>query len=165
MTVALRGIALTDLETIFEFERDPASVWMAAFTPDDPNDREQFDAHWDRILANPAVIMKAIEADGALVGTIGSFVMDGDREVTYWIGREHWGRGYASAALALLLDEITERPLWARAVDDNAGSLRVLEKSGFQVVDDNVDHAPGRGSTVRELILRLDAADPRPDAT
>lgn len=165
MTVTLRGIALTDLDTIFEFERDPASVWMAAFTPDDPNDRERFDEHWSRILAKPDVIMRAIEADGTLVGTIGSFVMDGDREVTYWIGREHWGRGYASAALAMLLDEVTERPLWARAVDDNAASRRVLEKAGFRVVDDNVDHAPGRGSAVRELILRLDAGDPRREAT
>lgn len=165
MTVALRGIALTDLDSIFEFERDPASVRMAAFTPDDPNDRERFDAHWSRILANPDVIMRAIEADGTLVGTIGSFVMEGDREVTYWIAREHWGRGYASTALALLLDEITERPLWARAVDDNAASLRVLEKAGFRVVDDNVDYAPGRAATVRELILRLDTDPLRPDVT
>lgn len=157
MTVTLRGIAPSDLDIVFEFERDPASVRMAAFTAPDPDDRARFDAHWATILADPTVVMWAIEAHGELVGTIGSYVMEGDREVTYWIGRSHWGRGYATAALTLLLEKIRERPLWARAVDDNAASLRVLEKAGFVVVDDNVDHAAGRGEPVRELVLRLDA--------
>lgn len=156
MTVVLRGIAPSDLESIFEFERDPVAVRLAAFTPEDPDDRIRFDAHWERILADPSIVCRAIEHDGELVGTIASFVMEGDREVTYWIAREHWGRGFASRALELLLEQLPERPLWARAVDDNLGSLRVLERAGFRVVGDNVDYAPGRQTNVRELILRLD---------
>jgi RimJ/RimL family protein N-acetyltransferase len=156
MTVTLREIAPSDLDSIFEFERDPVAVRLAAFTSDDPDDRSRFDAHWARILADPSILARAIEHDGQLVGTIASFVMEGDREVTYWVAREHWGRGFASRALELLLGEIAERPLWARAVDDNLGSLRVLERAGFVVVGDNVDFAPGRQAEVRELILRLD---------
>jgi RimJ/RimL family protein N-acetyltransferase len=157
MIVELRDIVDADMDVIFEFERDPEAVRMAAFTRQDPDDRDAFDKHWQRILADPLVINRAIEADGELVGTIASYVMEGDREVTYWVGRAHWGRGIASQALALLLQLVTERPLWGRAVDDNVGSLRVLQRAGFVVVDDDHDFAPGRGTEVRELILRLDA--------
>ena len=157
MTIRLRPVAPSDMDQIFAFESDPLSVHMAAFTPKDPSDRDAFDLHWQRILADPLVINRAIEADGALVGTIASFVIEGDREVTYWIDRAQWGRGIASAALALLLDEDAERPLWGRAVDDNVGSLRVLERAGFVVVGEDTGFAPGRGEDVREIVLRLDA--------
>ncbi len=30
--------------------------------------------------------------NGTFVGTIGSFTMDGEREVTYWIDPSGWGR-------------------------------------------------------------------------
>jgi L-amino acid N-acyltransferase YncA len=49
-----------------------------------------------------------------------------------------------------------ERPLYARAASDNVGSLRVLEKAGFQRVGVNRDFAPGRGEEIEETILRLD---------
>ena len=41
-----------------------------------------------------------------------------ERNVGYWLGRAYWGRGYASRALALLLDEVTDRPLIAHVADD-----------------------------------------------
>ncbi|MEQ1737569.1 MAG: GNAT family N-acetyltransferase, partial [Rhodoglobus sp.] len=111
MTVSLRGVEAADLDTVFEFERDPESVRMAAFTAADPDDRVAFDAHWAKILANPTVVARTILDSGSVAGTVASFVMEGEREVTYWIDRSRWGRGIASAALALLLAEITERPL------------------------------------------------------
>lgn len=43
--VALRAIEDTDLDALFDQMRDPESVWMAAFTAKDPNDRGAFDAH------------------------------------------------------------------------------------------------------------------------
>ena len=55
--------------------------------------------------------------------------------VGYWIGKEHWGQGIASAALRLYLDDVAQhRPLLASVVEHNAGSRRVLEKAGFQFV-------------------------------
>jgi RimJ/RimL family protein N-acetyltransferase len=49
----------------------------------------------------------------------------------------------ATAALELLLSEIPERPLFATVAEHNTGSLRVLEKCGFErrgsgVADDGV---------------------------
>ena len=47
--VALRPIEDDDLDALFDQMRDPESVWMAAFTAKDPNDRGAFDAHMARV--------------------------------------------------------------------------------------------------------------------
>ena len=104
-----------------------------------PRDREAFEAHWTRLRAADAVVTKAIVADGELAGHALSFPRDARREVGYWLGREHWGRGIATKALAAFLEHDLTRPLHAAASRDNPGSLRVLEKCGFQVVGEIED--------------------------
>jgi RimJ/RimL family protein N-acetyltransferase len=155
-TVELRPIEDTDLDAIFDLMRDPESVWMAAFTPADPDDRAAFDAHMAEIGSRPDVTNRAVTCDGELVGTVAAFVVEGDTEVTYWIDRAAWGRGIASRALALLLDLVPVRPLHARAASDNPGSLRVLEKAGFVVVGTEVSYANARKAEIEETILRKD---------
>jgi len=154
--IALRPVVDDDLGPLFDQSRDPESVWMAAFTPDDPDDRTAFDAHMARVRSLPDVIMRAVTCDNDLVGSIAAFDLDGRTEVTYWIDRAAWGRGIASRALELLLDLVRARPLYARAASDNAGSLRVLQKSGFKVVGTENSFAPGRNSNIEETILRKD---------
>ena len=156
--VALRPIEDSDLDALFEFMRDPESVRMAAFTAQDPDDRAAFDAHRARITARPDVIERAVTADGRLVGSIASFVVEGDTEVTYWIDRSCWGQGIASRALALLLELNPVRPMFARVASDNVGSLGVLLKAGFAVIGTDVGFAHARNAEIEETILRLDAA-------
>jgi RimJ/RimL family protein N-acetyltransferase len=156
-TVALRPVADADLDALFDQMRDPESVRMAAFTPEDPEDRGAFDAHMTRLRTSPDIILRAVTSDGELVGSVGSFVMDGQTEVTYWIDRAAWGRGIATRALALLLDQVPVRPVQARAASDNTGSLRVLQKSGFRIVGTERAFAAGRTTEIEETILRLDA--------
>ena len=151
----LRPVEASDLDAIFEQMRDPESVRMAAFTAKDPNDRGAFDAHMAKIMSSPDTWVRAITRDSRLVGTIGSWVSDGVREVTYWIDRAHWGQGIATQALGLLLAEITVRPIRARAASDNAGSLRVLEKAGFRRIGKDVGFARGRDAEIEETILEL----------
>ena len=91
--VALRPIEDADLDALFDQERDPESVWMAAFTPKDPGDRAAFDAHMAKVRASPDVNNFAVTLDGRLVGSAASFVIEGDTEITYWIDRSLWGRG------------------------------------------------------------------------
>jgi len=100
--------------------------------------------------------MRAVTEDGRLVGSIGSYVMEGDTEVTYWIDRAAWGRGIASQAMALLLKLVTVRPLHGRAVSDRIGSLRVLQKSGFRIIGVETSFAAGRNGDAEETILQLD---------
>ncbi|MCU1439446.1 MAG: putative acetyltransferase [Rhodoglobus sp.] len=154
--VSIRPVIDSDLDRFFEFQRDPEAVRMAAFTPDDPDDRSAFYAHWARVRANPRVVNRTVVLDGEVVGNAATYPDDGILEVTYWVDREHWGRGIASKALSLLIEETPERPLRARAVSDNLGSLRVLQKAGFVVINEQSDFAPGRGERVVELILQLD---------
>lgn len=153
--VRLRPVLDSDLERLFELESDVAGADMIAFLPREPGDRAAFDAHWTRIRSDPATLLWIIEADGAFAGYALSFLMHDERQVGYWIVQELWGKGIASAALAAMLDEIRERPLWGSTVSDNLGSQRVLQNAGF--VFDHVErsHAPRRGSEVDEHVFKL----------
>ncbi len=158
--VALRPVDDSDLDALFDHGRDPEAVRMAAFTRADPDDRAAFEAHMAKIRASPDVTMRAATADGRLVGSIASFVVDGDTELTYWIDRGFWGRGTASRALVLFLGTVRVRPLFARAASDNVWSLRVLEKAGFVVVGTEVSYANGRRGEIEETVLCLGEAEP-----
>jgi RimJ/RimL family protein N-acetyltransferase len=95
--------------------------------------------------------------DGGLAGNVVCFDQDGEREVGYWIGREFWGRGVATAALTQFLDEITERPLYAVVAAHNTGSIRVLRKCGFVVTEQEPTYSTAGGPVVEEVRLRLDS--------
>jgi RimJ/RimL family protein N-acetyltransferase len=153
--VSLRPVDEADFDTLFEFMRDPESVRMAAFTAKDPDDRAAFDAHLRKNLARTDVTNRVIVGDGRVVGTVAAFVIEGDTEITYWVDRAVWGQGVASRAVELLLREVTVRPLYGRAASDNAASLRVLTKAGFEVIGTDVGYAQARNAEIEETILRL----------
>jgi RimJ/RimL family protein N-acetyltransferase len=162
--VLLREVLSDDLPVLFEFERDPEACWMAAFTADDPDDRAAFMAHWARVLADDSIIKRTIIFDGQVAGSVVCYLRAGTPEVGYWLGRPFWGQGVATRALALLLRQVTRRPVYARAVKDNAGSLRVLQKCGFAIHGEDHGYANARHAEVEEYILRLGAA-PSPTGT
>lgn len=145
----------SDLDALFRQMSDPVSVRMAAFTAEDPNDRQRFDAHMATVMRSPENTLRAVTWEGDLVGSISSFVLDGRTEVTYWLDRAVWGRGIATRALGLLLEVVRVRPLYARAASDNAGSLRVLGKAGFEIIGTETAYASARRSEIEETILRL----------
>ena len=124
----LRDVREDDLEVFFEQQREPEGVAMAVFPA---REREAFDAHWRRILATDSLVVRTIEVDGEVAGNVGSWEQDGRQLVGYWLGREFWGRGLATAALAEFVQELEVRPLHAWVATSNAGSIRVLEKCGF----------------------------------
>jgi RimJ/RimL family protein N-acetyltransferase len=142
MTVALRDVQDDDLPLLFEHQLDPEATAMAAFPA---RSRKAFMAHWARIRRrDDTIILRSVLHDGQVVGNVVSWESDGERYVGYWIGKEHWGQGIASAALAAFLGEVTTRPLHARAAKHNVASIRVLEKCGFAisgvvVTDDDVE--------------------------
>ncbi len=154
--LVLRPVTGADDDWLFEQSRDPDAVWMAAFTRPDPDDRVAFDAHRARIRARPDVIERAIVVDGVPAGSIASFVIEGETEITYWLDRAFWGRGVATGALALFLAEVPQRPLFARAASDNTASLRVLQKANFKIINTAIGYAEARSTDIEETILRLD---------
>jgi len=65
---------------------------MAAFTAKDQTDRGVFLDRMSRLRADPSVVHRVIDVDGAIAGTIGSFRIDDQLEVTYWVDRAQWGK-------------------------------------------------------------------------
>ncbi len=154
--VVLRPLRRDDLDRVFEWERDPGAVALAAVTRADPTDRAAFDAHMERVMNRPDVLNLAIEVGGDLAGMIAAFTIEGDREVSYWVDPARWGRGIATRALALLLNREPTRPLHARVAVHNVGSQRVLERASFVAVREERAWADGVGREVAERIYRLD---------
>ena len=154
--LSLRVVVEDDLPLFFEFQLDPDANHMAAFTARDPTDREAFTAHWNKILAEPTNIIRTIVCDGQVVGSVSSYEQSGKPEVTYWIGRAHWGKGIATRALRTFLAEVNAtRPIYGRVAKDNLGSRRVLEKCGFRVIGEMKGFAKARGEEIDELHLEL----------
>jgi RimJ/RimL family protein N-acetyltransferase len=138
MSFLLRDVETGDLGVFFEHQRDPESNRMAGVPA---REREAFTAHWEKNRADPTVVLMTIVSDGEVAGNLVSWDDSGRRLVGYWIGREHWGRGLASAGLAAFLEHVTERPLYAIVSETNGASRRVLEKAGFTVCGAEGDDA------------------------
>ena len=85
--------------------------------------------------------MRAVERreDGVLLGRAGLGVRDIDgrseHEVGYLLGREHWGKGYATEAAAAVRDDARERLGHRRLIalidHGNDASVRVATKLGM----------------------------------
>ena len=150
--VQLREVTEADLPIFFEHQREPEAIQMAAFPT---RGGEAFMAHWAKILGDVTIIKQTIVFQGHVAGNIVSFVQSGEREVGYWIGKEYWGKGIATRALALFLDMVAERPLFAHVAKHNLASRRVLEKCGFRVIGEDRWTNPD-GKEGEEYVLKLE---------
>ena len=148
----LRDVTESDLPILFEQQLDPEATAMAAFPS---RDRESFMKHWAKIMADESVILKTILFDGQVAGSIVSWEMLGEREVGYWLGKEFWGKGIATQALAEYLKIVKTRPLVAHVARHNVGSRRVLEKCRFALIGEDTYTNPA-SVEVEEFILKLD---------
>lgn len=145
----IRPLRAEDAESLAEHANDET---IARDLPDRfPHPYAIEDAHkWlGTLLAEDPPHVLAIEVDGACVGTIGWKHRDDverlTREIGYWIGVAHAGRGITTEALQAvtpwLIRELGLTRVEARLFQRNRGSARVLEKAGF----------------VREALLRRSA--------
>lgn len=82
----------------------------------------------------------AIEFEGEAVGGVG-FLLGRDiarmtAEMGYWLSEELWGRGIATLVVSSMsdwaLDNYSLTRVFAMAFAHNVGSIRVLEKAGFE---------------------------------
>ena len=77
----------------------------------------------------------AIARDGVVIGGIGLSGIRSEREFGYWLGRAHWGVGYATEAarafLAHVFDDLGVETVRSGVFHDNPGSLNVQKKLGF----------------------------------
>ncbi|GAA2270179.1 N-acetyltransferase GCN5 [Streptomyces ruber] len=126
----LRDVEPADLEVFFAQEHDPEAVQRSKFPP---RERDAFMAHWTtKVLGDSTVFVQAVTVDGELAGNAVAWWDEGRRFIGYWLGREYWGRGIGTRALALFMERERIRPLHADPFAGNTGSVRLLEKHGFR---------------------------------
>lgn len=155
MQVKLRPTQISDLELFFQFQLDEEAIYLAAFTPKDPANKNAYLEKYAKHLADPTINMQTILADEIIVGSIAKFEMEGDAEITYWIDRDHWGKGIGTAALKLLLAIENTRPIMGRVAFDNIGSQKVLENCGFVMIGKDKGFANARQAEIEEYIYKL----------
>ncbi|WP_199850497.1 GNAT family N-acetyltransferase [Streptomyces sp. CMB-StM0423] len=128
--ILLRDVVEEDLEVFFAHEHDPENVRRSHFPP---RERERFMTHWrERILGDSTGLVQTVEVDGKVAGGVLAW-WDGDRRfLGYVFGREFWGRGIGTRAVAAFLELEPNRPLHADPYVGNEGSVRLLKRLGFQ---------------------------------
>ncbi len=142
--LVLREIEDRDLGVLFEHSSDRDAIRMAAFTSPEFDDRTSFERRWARLRSDSSTTNRVIEIDGRVVGHIASFDLEGRREVTYWIGREDWGRGIATRA--------------QRRVDSRVDEVRFRDRGRGPRVRLWAQRGNGRGRPPTRCLTQLRSA-------
>lgn len=88
---------------------------------------------------------RTVYVDDRYVGDIWCYCIDRKEEpnamISYCIfDTEYWNKGIATEALGVFVEEVTERfqlqTLGAFTYASNKGSIRILEKNGFELVEE-----------------------------
>jgi len=137
--LTLRQPQLSDAETIFErYANDPEVTrflgWPRHLSLQDTEAFLQFSAQeWERWPAGPYVIIS--RQDGQLLGSSGlGFQAPHEAMTGYVLAKDAWGRGYATEALAAVIDVATRigvTRLYSLCHPAHRPSRRVLEKCAF----------------------------------
>ncbi|HVW98430.1 MAG TPA: GNAT family N-acetyltransferase [Mucilaginibacter sp.] len=153
--ISLRKTIKSDLDFLFQFQLDEHAIYLAAFTPKNPADKEAYIEKYSKHIADPTINTQTILVDGVIAGSIAKFEMRGDAEITYWLDKALWGKGIATTALKNFLDIERTRPIFGRVAFDNFGSQRVLEKCGFVKTGEDKGFANARQTEIKEFIYKL----------
>lgn len=99
-----------------------------------------------------------------VIGSAGLGAHDGKAEIGYWIGRDYWGRGFATEAGRAVVEiarTLGHPRLTAGHFVDNPASGRVLYKIGFQPTGQiRKRHSLARGREVDSVEFELDLGEP-----
>lgn len=143
MTVELRERTEIHVRIQYDKIRDP-EIW--AMIPMTEKTLEQAIMDYKKTLLPGATSYgRTIYVDGVYVGDVWCYCMDLEEEPNAMVGyclfeKTLWGKGIATEALKLFIEEITARfgliSLGGIAYCSNRASLRVLEKNGFEKIEE-----------------------------
>ena len=143
----LRLLKQEDLGYLTKLDSDAD---VRRFFPDGTQNKEQTKVRMDELISYyetnglPGFAMFWGEA-GEFVGRCGfALTHTGEIEVGYLLHKKFWGKGYASEALAALLEwskiHIKADYIIAFAPEDHIASQRVMHKGGMQYYKKDVAH-------------------------
>ena len=153
----LRPPAAADLDDIVEEINDFAVSRMLARVPYPYSlaDGEAFLRIVDERRAKGSELALLVELRRRVIGCMGLSDIPGRCEFGYWFGRTHWGKGYATEAgrafLAYCFDGLRIDRMVSGVFTENAASLRVQEKLGFEVTGSGPRYSLARGSEVDHI--------------
>ncbi|WP_135302277.1 GNAT family N-acetyltransferase [Haloarcula amylovorans] len=136
--VTLNVIGDDDVPFLYETINDPEVRAGLSFARPKT---ERAEREWVESVTDPDAddVHFLICDDGDSIGTVGLRNLDtrtGNAEIGCYLTPDAWGKGHATDAVQALLDHAFEQlrlhRVHARAVTDNEGSKRVLEKVGFE---------------------------------
>ena len=137
----LRPFLVTDAEAVSTLAGDEEVARNTLNIPH-PYDRQHAEewiaSQGSQFQRREAVTYAVTRDDGTLVGAVGLILdpANDSAELGYWIGREHWGRGFATEAARAVMEwafpALNLHRIHASHFPRNPASGRVLEKLGMR---------------------------------
>ncbi|MGF1552380.1 MAG: GNAT family N-acetyltransferase [Paracoccaceae bacterium] len=157
----LRPLRASDAGPMTLYAADPRVARMTTSIPH-PYPPGAAAAYIERV-AERAARERAWAIDATPVGSAELVGVISYKPVTgalgYWVGPPFWNTGYATEALACLVDHLFETEgvdaLGASVFADNPASIQVLQKAGFVAAGETMEYAVARGGPARSLAFRL----------
>ncbi len=166
----IRHFTLDDTAVIYRLSQEEG---IRRFIPDQVYKNEAEAAGVLRFLiaqyadpeaARSGTYVQAVELEhsGELIGHVGLSPADGETEIGYAIAEAHQGKGYATELVRATVRWALEDqglPCVLGIVDiDNLGSIRVLEKAGFALIEERERKTHGRIALVRSYKVTAGAS-------
>lgn len=99
--------------------------------------------------------------DDVHIGSVGIELRHGQWHLGYWLNRYYWNRGYASEAVHAAIERFFRRmpstTLHSGVFADNAGSLKLQKKLGFEITGCNQIYALARNGMVSHIETMITA--------
>ncbi len=164
----LRALTADDTQKIFDnWTSDPeVPKYMTWYAHESVETTRNLVNIWVEEYKNKDCLRYVIvrKEDGELMGMIDIvWINDGIPVIGYCSGKRFWGNGYMTEAMKAFLDELFDKgyeAVIAEAVKENAGSNRVIQKSGFKFVNaESRPHSIMKPEIVTINTYRLEKSD------
>lgn len=139
--LVLRSLEISDADRVYELasDFDVAKTTQNIPHPYPRDGAMKFIERATQLTAEGTTMTFAIalKETNQLIGVIGIGVTEEHNrgEMGYWIGKPYWGLGYATEAVHAIIQfcfhDLKLNKVTARALKDNPGSWRVMEKNGM----------------------------------
>jgi [ribosomal protein S5]-alanine N-acetyltransferase len=138
MSIQLRALVLSDIETILEWALDQEFCLSNGWNF--PNNPEKLRDHWTRIITEPRDDLQrfAIEGMGSILGYTDLALIDWQEQRASFgiaLARANWGQGIAAMAGVLMLEHAFEtlnlKRIVAEVHSSNERSLHLMARLGF----------------------------------
>lgn len=104
-----------------------------------------------------------VDHEDDLIGCVSFRALQQTPQIGYWLGRPYWGNGFMSEAVIAAVDWIFRHTdherVVSEAMDENAGSLRVMTKAGFKVLGETTCASIARGCELPAIRTEVRRAD------